>query len=345
MVAEPSSSPLISVIIPTYNGGDWLLEAIASALDQGPVRPELIVVDDASSDDTPERVAAAFPQVRLLRQSINSGSGAHGRNIGLQAARCRYVKFLDHDDLLEPGALALELQAAEQHRADMVMARWGDGRVGGDGRLIEASRRIFIPPEPRRLIEAILLGEKVPYTAGVLYRRSFIAEQRWDERLTINDDFDWFCRNALRTDRIVRLEHVSYYWRLHSSSIQGSQKLNPQAFVESVYIHNHIYRGIATTLTEQQRLTPSYRSLLARQLYRDLRVLARFNFARCRQTLRCISTLQPGFQPDAGLEPSRWMRLASGWLGIKSSLRIYRWLLFLPDQVRFRGGSIRFFEA
>ena len=322
------------------------MEVIASALGQGPVRPELIVVDDASSDDTPELVAAAFPQVRLLRQSINSGFGPHGRNIGLQAARCRYVKFLDHDDLLESGSLALEEQAAEQHRADMVIARWGDGRVGGGGRLIEASRRIFIPPDPHRLIEAILLGEKVPYTAGVLYRRSFIAEQRWDERLTINDDFDWFCRNALRTDRIVRLEQVSYYWRLHTSSIQRSQKLNPQAFVESVYIHNHIYRGIANMPSDQQKLAPSYRRLLVRQLYRDLCVVrARFNFARCRQTLRCISTLQPGFKPDAGLAPSRWLRLASGWLGIKRIMQLYRWLLFLPDQIRFRGDSIRFFEA
>ena len=93
-------------------------------------------------------------------------------------------------------------------------------RTDAQGDLIEASRRSFVPPDPQRLIEAILLGEKVPYTAGVLYRRSFIAEQRWDARLTINDDFDWFT-DALRTDRIVRLDHVSYYWRLHSASIQG----------------------------------------------------------------------------------------------------------------------------
>ncbi|MFM7549009.1 MAG: glycosyltransferase family 2 protein [Cyanobacteriota bacterium] len=345
MVVVNHSDPLISVIIPTYNGGDWLLVAIASALEQGPIRPELIVVDDASTDHTPERVAAAFPQVRLLRQSVNSGSGAHGRNIGLQAATGSYVKFLDHDDLLQPGALALELQAAEQHQADMVMARWGDVKVDAQGRLIEASRRVFIPPAPERLIEAILLGEKVPYTAGVLYRRSFIAEQRWDARLTINDDFDWFCRNALRTDRIVRLDHVSYFWRLHASSIQGSQRSNPLSFVESVYIQNHVYRGIAIALQEQQRLSPSFRRLLARQLFRDLRVLARFNPARCWQTLRWILTLQPGFQPDATLEPSRWLRRLSALLGIKTSLQLYRWLLFVPDQLRFRGGSIRFFEA
>jgi glycosyltransferase involved in cell wall biosynthesis len=247
----PSASdlePQVSVVIPTFNGGDWLLQTLASCLQQQPVSLEVIVVDDASSDDTPVRVAAAYPQVRLIRQPRNSGSGAHGRNTGLQQARGRYVKFLDHDDLLEPSTLPLEVQAAEEHQADMVMCRWGDVRTDPQGQLIEASRRSFIPPEPQRLVESILLGEKVPYTAGVLYRRAFIAEQRWDPRLTINDDFDWFCRNALRTERIVCLDHVSYYWRLHPGSIQGSQRFNSKSFVEAVYIHNDIYRNIAATL-------------------------------------------------------------------------------------------------
>jgi len=337
--------PVVSVVIPTYNGGDWLLHTIASCLEQQLTGLEVIVVDDHSSDDTPERVAAAYPQVRLIRQPGNSGSGAEGRNKGLVLAQGRYVKFLDHDDQLEPGTLSTELAAAEAHQADMVMSRWGDVRTNAQGELIEASRRSFIPPEPQRLLEAILLGEKVPYTAGVLYRRSFIADQRWNPQLTINDDFDWFCRNALRTERIVRLDHVSYYWRLHPGSIQGSQHFNPQAFVESVLIHNHIYRGIAATLRQQQRLNSRFRLLLAGQLYRDLRVLSRFDPARCWLTLCCIQDLQPGFQPDPALEPSRWWRHLSGWLGLKRSLRLYRWLLLLPDQLRFRGGDIRYFQS
>ena len=235
-----SPEPCVSVVIPTYNGGQWLLEAIASCFEYQLKSLEVVVVDDASTDDTPDRVAAEYPQVRLIRQPRNSGSGAFGRNTGLQQAKGRYVKFLDHDDLLEPGTLLLEVDAAEHYQSDMVMCRWGDVRTDAQGGLIEASRRSFVPPDPQRLIEAILLGEKVPYTAGVLYRRSFIAEQRWDARLTINDDFDWFCRNALRTDRIVRLNHVSYYWRLHRSSIQGSQRFNSKSFVEAVYIHNHV---------------------------------------------------------------------------------------------------------
>jgi glycosyltransferase involved in cell wall biosynthesis len=144
-------------------------------LEQSPVRLELIIVDDTSTDHRAE-TASVFPEVRLLRQVVNSRSGAHGRIIGLQAASGRYVKFLDHDDLLQPGALALELKAAEQHQPDMVMARWGDVLCDAKGEWLEPANRSFVPPEPSRLIEAILLGEKSPFTAGVLYRRSFIAE-------------------------------------------------------------------------------------------------------------------------------------------------------------------------
>lgn len=336
---------MVSVVIPTFNGGDWLLDTLASCFDQGSLSLEVIVVDDASTDDTPERIAAAYPQVHLIRQPGNSGSGAHGRNTGLAQATARYVKFLDHDDLLEPHTLHLEVQAAEAAEADMVICRWGDVRTTDTGQLLESSRRVFIPPAPERLVEAILQGEKVPYTAGVLYRRRFIAHHRWDARLTINDDFDWFCRNALRTDRIVRLDHVSYYWRLHPRSIQGSQAFNSLSFVEAVYIHNHIYRQIGNTLRQQHRLNPSFRRLLAAQHYRDLRVLARFDPPRCRATLLAIQDLQPGFQPGPDLEPSRWLRAAMALLGPALALWLYRWLMVLPDRLRFRGGTIRYFRA
>ena len=340
-----SPEPLVSVVIPTYNGGQWLLDAIASCFQHELTSLEVVVVDDASTDDTPDRVAADYPQVRLIRQPCNSGSGALGRNTGLEQARGLYVKFLDHDDLLEPGTLLWEAQAAEDHHADMVMCRWGDVRTDAQGYLIEASRRSFVPPDPQRLIEAILLGEKVPYTAAVHYRRSFIAEQRWDARLTINDDFDWFCRNALRTERIVRLDHVSYYWRLHSSSIQGSQRFNSKSFVEAVYIHNHIYCNMAATLKQQHRLTPTYRRLLSRQLYADLRVLARFNPERCWSSLDIINDLQPRFQPDESMENTALFRVLISWLGLKLSLHLYRWLQLLPDQLRFRGGRVRYFKT
>lgn len=81
---SPEPEPLVTVVIPTFNGGDWLLQTLASCQHQQPTSLEVIVVVDASTDDTPDRVAAAYPEVRLIRQPSNSGSGAHGRSTGLQ---------------------------------------------------------------------------------------------------------------------------------------------------------------------------------------------------------------------------------------------------------------------
>ena len=143
----------------------------------------------------------------------------------------------------------------------------------------------------------------------------------------------------------MRLDHVSYYWRLHSSSIQGSQRFNSKSFVEAVYIHNHIYCNMAATLKQQHRLTPTFRGLLSRQLYRDLRVLVRFDPERCWRNLEIINDLEPGFQPDTSMENSTLFGRLISWLGLKQSLRLYRWLLLLPDQLRFRGGRVRYFQT
>jgi glycosyltransferase involved in cell wall biosynthesis len=331
------------VVIPTFNGGTWLLDAIRSCVDRQSVRLEVIVVDDASTDDTPDQVSCNYPAVRLIRQPHNSGSGARGRNAGLQCATGEYVKFLDHDDLLEPETLRLEVAAAEAEAADMVMCRWGDVRTDTDGSLIEATRREFIPPAPERLVEAILMGEKVPYTAGVLYRRSYIADQRWDPRCTINDDFDWFCRNALRDGKIIRLDHVSYYWRLHPASIQGRQKWNPMSFLESVYIRSHVYCQVMDSLLATERLTPERWQLLVRQLYHGLRCFSRFDMATCRNVLERIKQQEPHFQPDENCEPNRTIRAMVAVFGLDWWLLAYRTLKWPSDHLYWRQGRIEFF--
>ncbi|WP_094509935.1 glycosyltransferase family 2 protein [Synechococcus sp. MW101C3] len=343
MASTPVSQPRVSVLIPTYNGGDWLLDAIRSSVDRQSVSVEVIVVDDASTDDTSERVARSFPEVQLIRQPCNSGSGARGRNTGLEHARGDYVKFLDHDDLLEPETLPLEVAAADAESADMVMCRWGDVRTDPQGSLIEATRRVFIPPAPDRLVEAILLDEKVPYTAGVLYRRTYIADQRWDARLTINDDFDWFCRNALRGGRIIRLDHVSYYWRLHSQSIQGRQGANRMSFLEAVYIRSHVYSQVMDSLLLAGGMTPERGRLLVRQLYSGLRCLARFDTAACQKVLQRIQQLEPRFQLDETCEPNRTIRAVVSVLGLRRWLGVYRTLKIPQDRLCPLQGRVEFF--
>jgi len=102
----------LSVVITTFNRSRLVGRAIQSVLDQNWPTLELMVVDDASSDDTLEVIRNSFPCVRYLRRESNRGVGA-ARNLALRRASRPWVLFLDDDDTLYPNALTcLAMQIA-----------------------------------------------------------------------------------------------------------------------------------------------------------------------------------------------------------------------------------------
>ncbi|RJP25055.1 MAG: glycosyltransferase [Deltaproteobacteria bacterium] len=96
----------VSVIIPTYNRGELLEQAIDSVLRQSIDCHEIIVVDDGSMDDTPERIKSYGEKIRYIR--TRNGGPAHARNIGMRMARGEYIAFLDSDDLYYPYKLEVQ---------------------------------------------------------------------------------------------------------------------------------------------------------------------------------------------------------------------------------------------
>ncbi len=107
---ESASWPRVSVVIATFDRADTVVEAVESVLAQDYPALELIVVDDASRDDTLARLAAFAGRIRLLPQAQNGGV-ATARNAGLAAASGEMVQFLDSDDLLLPGCLRQKIAA------------------------------------------------------------------------------------------------------------------------------------------------------------------------------------------------------------------------------------------
>jgi glycosyltransferase involved in cell wall biosynthesis len=104
----------LSVVIPTWNRAPLVREAISSALNQRPGDVEVIVVDDASSDNTVELIQETYGDcVRVLRLTKRVGAGA-ARNAGVAIARGEFVGFLDSDDVWLPGKLDAELRVCER---------------------------------------------------------------------------------------------------------------------------------------------------------------------------------------------------------------------------------------
>lgn len=125
------SAPRYSVIMPAYNRAGMILRAVGSVLASGRDDVEVVVVDDASTDDTAAVVAALDdPRVRLLRQPVNRGVCA-ARNAGIDAARGRWLVLLDTDFELLPGGLDRLAARCDAAPADVgnvaTVCRWDHG--------------------------------------------------------------------------------------------------------------------------------------------------------------------------------------------------------------------------
>lgn len=144
MAAE--APPLVSVVIPCYNHGQFLADAVQSVLRQTHPACEAIVVDDGSTDSTPQVAAAFGGAIRSIRQ-VNQGLSA-ARNRGIEAATGETVVFLDADDLLEPAYVATLLALADRTPAV-------EGAYGGY-RLVDEANRPLPQVENRVVAPAAL---------------------------------------------------------------------------------------------------------------------------------------------------------------------------------------------
>jgi glycosyltransferase involved in cell wall biosynthesis len=158
------SVPLVTVVIPCYNQGQFLAEAIQGALDQTHPRVEIIVIDDGSTDTTAV-VAGAYPSVRYVHQE-NRGLAA-ARNRGLEESTGEYLVFLDSDDRLHPNAVEIGLR----HLAMSPRTAFAYGRcnlIGADGAWLATSERPIMEGDHYR---ALLYGNFLPNPAAIIFRR------------------------------------------------------------------------------------------------------------------------------------------------------------------------------
>ncbi len=156
--APDAAPPIVSIVTPARDAARFLPETIRSVRDQTEPRWELLVVDDASRDSTPEIVAELAredPRVRLLRLPENRGAAA-ARNAGMDAAQGRYVAFLDSDDLWLPEKLEVQIEFMERTGAVFTFAEYR--MIDEDGRIL--GRPVRVPPaiDYRGLLKNTVIG-------------------------------------------------------------------------------------------------------------------------------------------------------------------------------------------
>lgn len=184
---------LVSVVIPTFNRAKVLPRAIECVLAQDFQNLEIVIVDDASSDETPHLFEGECDsRIRFLRLSQNSG-GAEARNVGWRAARGEFVAFLDSDDEWLPDKLSKQLHVI--HKAGKKAGLVYTGLLYRDGTGEVTARRLDV----RRgdLAEDILATNFVGSLSSVLVRRTCLEQVAGlDRTLKSCQDWDLYIRLA-----------------------------------------------------------------------------------------------------------------------------------------------------
>jgi CDP-glycerol glycerophosphotransferase len=175
-----TQQPDVSVVVIVYNDAERLPTAVRSALRQTQRALEVIIVDDASTDATPEvarALAAADPRVRVLRLAANSGGCSAPRNAGIEAARAPFLMFLDSDDVYPRRAVARLLAAARRTGADLVAGlAVRDNRA--TGRVGPWYPRLYDRAVTYRSIREHPLQLHDTISVNKLYARRFLDEHR-----------------------------------------------------------------------------------------------------------------------------------------------------------------------
>lgn len=207
------TTPIISVIIPCYNHGRYLQEAIDSVNSQQGVHTEIIVVDDGSSDNTKE-VAQANKNV-VYQHQTNAGLSA-ARNTGIRISSGDYLLFLDADDWLLPGALQTNQKLLEEH-PDAAFVSGGHEKVF----MATGNRALECIPVTEHHYLHLLQGNYIGMHATVLYRRTIFNTFSFDETLRACEDYDLYLTIA-RDHKVLHHTKPIAAYRIHGANMSGN---------------------------------------------------------------------------------------------------------------------------
>lgn len=186
--------PLLTVVVPTHKRPELLTRAIESSILAAPDRSLEVIVIPNGADDSWRRVAERFREDRRVSWIHNHRSNASAaRNMGLRAARGKYVRFLDDDDYLFPAAsdqlTSIESSGSEICSAPL-MNILPSGREG----------EISAPHASEDFVTAALMATSVSLCQGSIFLRSAISNVHWREDAVLYDDYLWILDLASQRD-------------------------------------------------------------------------------------------------------------------------------------------------
>ena len=223
------NSPLVSVVLPTYNCARFLPESVGAVLSQTYTHYEVIVVDDGSTDNTKDVLNPFMQKIRYIKLEQNKGLPV-ARNTGIQSARGKYVAFIDADDLWLPEKLQTDIEYFETHpEVSMVYSKHIN--IDEKGRVVNGSVKKQLPSG--NVFTQLFSEQNFVIASSVVVRKNvFETTGLFDEQLFNCQDWDLWLRIAFHFQVAgINKPLVKYRHNPHSLSKNRNNVLKYQKIV------------------------------------------------------------------------------------------------------------------
>ena len=233
----------VAVVIPIYNYAHFLPEALQSVIGQTMTDWECVIVDDGSTDSTPEvaaRYVARDPRIRYVRQENRGPSAA--RNTGLRASSAPYVQFLDADDKLAASKLEIQARFLDEHPGvDLVYGLATFFRTEEPQRVLYSMYGHLSRPIMQKVFDREQALEKLQQfnitpPVALLVRRSALERAGWFNEATRGcEDWDLWLRCAIAGSefRYLESDEAVGFIRTHASSASRSSELMMRGLIHA----------------------------------------------------------------------------------------------------------------
>lgn len=251
-------SPLVSICMPAYNAGLYVIESINSVIDQTYKNWELIIVNDGSTDNTSEQLEKIQDDRIKICHQENKGQCA-AANKAFSLSKGELIKFMDADDLISPDFIKNQVEVIAGSEKTIASASWGRFYNNDLNTFRLVTDSIESDRTPIDWLVESMTGKQVMLQCALwLIPRSILnASGLWNEELSLINDFEFFIRVLLKAEKISYTNNAILYYR--SGLNQSLSGLKSKKGAESAY--KSIDLGVKHMLDYEN--TPRIRNLAA----------------------------------------------------------------------------------
>ena len=236
--------PRISIIFPVYNTASFLKESVDSILNQSFADFELIIINDASTDQSWEILQTYNdPRIRLLNNEVNLGV-PKTRNKALDLATGEFIANMDSDDVAHPDRLKRQVQFLDHYLRVDVCGSWVQ--------FIGAWNGVLQFPAKHEDIRANLLFVNIINNPSIMLRRAILEKLRYDETFALAEDYKLWVE-LIDTCTIAIIPEVLLQYRIHTSNVSIVKKCNQQALQQyNCRVYERFFQRLAISYNKEE---------------------------------------------------------------------------------------------